>query len=58
MDKASDYLPALMWLRSYSGADLKADMVAGLVVTMMLIPQSLIKEKPPSLFPRREGGYN
>ena len=41
MDKASDYLPALKWMRSYSGDDLKADMVAGLVVTMMLIPQSL-----------------
>ena len=41
MDKSSDYLPALKWMRSYSGDDLKADMVAGLVVTMMLIPQSL-----------------
>ena len=41
MDKASDYLPALKWVRSYSREDLKADMVAGLVVTMMLIPQSL-----------------
>ena len=37
----SQYLPALRWMRGYTGDDLKADMVAGLVVAMMLIPQSL-----------------
>ena len=37
----SEYVPALRWMRGYTGDDLKADMVAGLVVAMMLIPQSL-----------------
>ena len=36
-----DYLPALSWLQGYSVDYLKADMIAGIVVTMMLIPQSL-----------------
>ncbi len=34
-------LPAAAWLRDYSTSTFKADMVAGVVVTMMLIPQSL-----------------
>jgi len=34
-------LPAAAWLRDYNTSTFKADMVAGLVVTMMLIPQSL-----------------
>ena len=34
-------LPAAAWLRDYNTNTFKADMVAGVVVTMMLIPQSL-----------------
>jgi SulP family sulfate permease len=34
-------LPAAGWLRDYNTSTFKADMVAGVVVTMMLIPQSL-----------------
>ena len=34
-------LPAAAWLRDYNTSTFKADMVAGVVVTMMLIPQSL-----------------
>ena len=32
-------LPAAAWLRDYNTSTFKADMVAGVVVTMMLIPQ-------------------
>ena len=34
-------LPAAAWLRSYSRADLGADLLASVIVTIMLIPQSL-----------------
>ncbi len=34
-------VPAISWLRDYNRATFKADLVAGTVVTMMLIPQSL-----------------
>ncbi|MDC0088619.1 sulfate permease [Porticoccaceae bacterium] len=34
-------VPVISWLRGYNGSMLKADLVAGAVVTMMLIPQSL-----------------
>lgn len=39
--RIGDAVPATKWVRHYSGNDFKADLVAGLVVTMMLIPQSL-----------------
>ena len=35
------YLPILQWGRSYGRAELSADMVAAVIVTIMLIPQSL-----------------
>ena len=34
-------VPAVSWLRSYNRTTFQADLVAGAVVTMMLIPQSL-----------------
>ena len=41
MTKLAKYLPALTWLKSYQGADLKSDTVASIVFTIMVIPQSL-----------------
>jgi SulP family sulfate permease len=41
MKKFAKYLPALTWLKSYQGADLKSDTVASIVFTIMVIPQSL-----------------
>ena len=41
MHRLSDYLPILQWGRHYSRATLTNDMVAALIVTIMLIPQSL-----------------
>lgn len=35
------YLPALNWISTYSGNDLKGDMSAGLTVGVMLIPQGM-----------------
>ena len=34
-------IPALTWLRRYRALDLSADLVAAIIVTIMLIPQSL-----------------
>ncbi|SDG07407.1 sulfate permease, SulP family [Limimonas halophila] len=34
-------IPAAAWLKSYRGRDLSADLVAAVIVTIMLIPQSL-----------------
>ncbi|WP_284126111.1 SulP family inorganic anion transporter [Parerythrobacter aestuarii] len=39
--KLSRYLPILDWGRSYDGAALSNDMMAAVIVTIMLIPQSL-----------------
>ncbi|MGZ8351062.1 MAG: SulP family inorganic anion transporter [Allosphingosinicella sp.] len=35
------YLPILSWARTYDGATLTSDLVAAVIVTIMLIPQSL-----------------
>ncbi|MEZ5685549.1 MAG: SulP family inorganic anion transporter, partial [Paracoccaceae bacterium] len=35
------YFPILDWARRYDGATLEADLVAAVIVTIMLIPQSL-----------------
>ncbi|MFC4171596.1 SulP family inorganic anion transporter [Microvirga sp. GCM10011540] len=35
------YIPALDWLRRYRRADLPGDVIASVIVTIMLIPQSL-----------------
>jgi SulP family sulfate permease len=39
--KLSDHLPILQWGRTYNGATFTNDMVAAVIVTVMLIPQSL-----------------
>jgi len=41
MNRLADYLPILHWGRHYSRATLTNDMVAAIIVTIMLIPQSL-----------------
>lgn len=41
MNRLADYLPILEWGRHYSRATLTNDMVAAIIVTIMLIPQSL-----------------
>ena len=35
------YLPILQWGRTYNGAVLTNDLVAAVIITIMLIPQSL-----------------
>ncbi len=39
--KAADWIPALQWLRGYDRRVLLGDAVAAVIVTIMLIPQSL-----------------
>jgi SulP family sulfate permease len=41
MRKWSDFLPALAWARQYGWATFSGDLTAALIVTIMLIPQSL-----------------
>ncbi|MBV6273712.1 sulfate permease [Alcaligenaceae bacterium CGII-47] len=41
MPKLSRYLPVLDWGARYSRADLSGDLIAAIIVTIMLIPQSL-----------------
>ncbi|MGW8370539.1 MAG: SulP family inorganic anion transporter, partial [Gammaproteobacteria bacterium] len=41
MSRISRYLPIIEWARKYNRADLASDSVAALIVTVMLIPQSL-----------------
>ncbi|MFC0279951.1 SulP family inorganic anion transporter [Falsigemmobacter intermedius] len=41
MSRLSKYLPILTWSRSYDSATLSADLLAAVIVTIMLIPQSL-----------------
>ncbi|WP_191602654.1 SulP family inorganic anion transporter [Marinomonas algicola] len=41
MKNVEKWLPALVWLRTYNKTDVSADVLASLVVTIMLIPQSL-----------------
>ena len=35
------FVPAVGWLREYKGSELTSDLLAGVIVTIMLIPQSL-----------------
>jgi sulfate permease, SulP family len=37
----ADYFPVLQWARSYNGVALSGDLMAALILTIMLIPQSL-----------------
>ena len=41
MTRIARYFPPLDWGRSYSRATLTNDLVAAVIVTIMLIPQSL-----------------
>lgn len=41
MSRLARFIPALEWLKSYSKADIQTDMMASIIVTIMLIPQSL-----------------
>ena len=41
LNRLSRYLPILEWGRSYNGTVLTNDLVAAIIVTIMLIPQSL-----------------
>ena len=45
------YLPILDWLPRYRGAEFRGDLVAGVIITLMLIPQSmayaLLADLPP-----------
>lgn len=38
---AEDILPALSWLPNYQRTDLRGDLIAGITVAMMLIPQAM-----------------
>lgn len=35
------WIPALDWIRNYQRGDLRGDLIAGITVTMMLIPQAM-----------------
>ncbi|MET3683800.1 SulP family sulfate permease [Alkalibacillus flavidus] len=37
----SKYVPSVDWLKRYNGMDFKADIIAGLIVAIMLIPQGM-----------------
>jgi len=39
--RLATYIPALDWLRHYERADLPGDLVAGLIVAIMLVPQGM-----------------
>ena len=41
MNRLSRYLPILQWGRTYDGTMLTSDFLAAVIVTTMLIPQSL-----------------
>ena len=41
MNRWIAWLPALGWVSTYRGADLPKDLVAGLMVTVMLVPQAV-----------------
>ena len=39
--RVSDFLPFLQWMRHYSRDDLIGDLIAGLIVAIMLVPQGM-----------------
>ena len=41
MSRIARYIPILSWGRSYSRETLTSDLVAAIIVTVMLVPQSL-----------------
>ena len=41
MNSLERFIPAIGWLRQYKRADLPSDLMAGLIVTVMLVPQGM-----------------
>ena len=41
MRRSEKLLPALRWMRGYDGETFSSDLIAAIIVTIMLIPQSL-----------------
>ncbi|MBF0538105.1 MAG: SulP family inorganic anion transporter [Nitrospirae bacterium] len=41
MDRLKRVLPFLQWLKGYNGATLRADLIAGITVALVLVPQSM-----------------
>ncbi|WP_417553008.1 SulP family inorganic anion transporter [Marinomonas fungiae] len=41
MNRLNRYIPATAWLKEYTRGDMQTDMMASIIVTIMLIPQSL-----------------
>src|SRR6056300_1151303 len=41
MRRSDKLLPALRWIRGYDGQTFSSDLIAAVIVTIMLIPQSL-----------------
>ncbi|MBX8827700.1 SulP family inorganic anion transporter, partial [Ochrobactrum sp. SFR4] len=41
MSKISRYYPFMQWVKTYDGTVLTSDLLAAVIVTIMLIPQSL-----------------
>ncbi|MBF0591888.1 MAG: STAS domain-containing protein [Nitrospirae bacterium] len=41
MDRLKRVLPFLEWLKGYNGATLRADLIAGITVALVLVPQSM-----------------
>lgn len=39
--RVNEWIPALDWIRNYQRGDLRGDLIAGITVTMMLIPQAM-----------------
>lgn len=39
--RVARWIPAVDWIRNYQRADLRGDLIAGITVTMMLIPQAM-----------------
>lgn len=52
MIRASKYLPVLQWGRTYDGGTLTSDLLAAVIVTIMLIPQSLAYGPHKTLYNR------
>lgn len=39
--RVTQWIPAINWIRNYQRGDLRGDLIAGITVTMMLIPQAM-----------------
>ena len=46
MTRLNRLIPASIWLKDYTRADMQIDMMASIIVTIMLIPQSLAYAMP------------